>query len=423
MGAAGSASAPAGKAEHSGLVDEKGALQSTPVPLAKVIYALHLPRLLAAIHIVLGHFTPRPNLYVGGVMDWSVWWVDFFFILSGFGAAHGRYHASSVKAVAEEGPIVPSTSLLLKRAVSIYPTYLLAFLMAWVARCYLMSGCTNGQSCYRAPQLILEGLGLHSWFPVSMRFIDYSYNKPSWFVSSLALCWFFERAFIRLAANLQLYAGKGNVPWAAGFSLALYIVASPTAAFPFTWQRCGIEVWAWRALHIYFSGAALAAYLHSRAEAGHGPFRFAATLAALFLVVLFLVPSGLDRQGPSVPNITQLAHAGLSLPPMLLLVAGLAGGADVLARVGNSLPLVVNDLARDLAGPIYLLQQPVALCLAPVMTSATYPATWCANWPFGSGFHRVEHVIFLATLVAVSAVVHFGVQKPIAAWCVAKLGF
>ena len=105
MGAAGSASAPAGKAEHSGLVDEKGALQSTPVPLAKVIYALHLPRLLAAIHIVLGHFTPRPNQYVGGVMDWSVWWVDFFFILSGFGAAHGRYHASNVKAVAEEGPI------------------------------------------------------------------------------------------------------------------------------------------------------------------------------------------------------------------------------------------------------------------------------------------------------------------------------
>jgi hypothetical protein len=194
--------------------------------------------------------------------------------------------------------------------------YVLAFLLSWLTRCLAMrGGCSQtGQTCYDPGQLIFEGLALHVWVPASV--FRHTYNSAGWYVSALAFCWLFERASIRLAAMAQVYAGDGKLPWAGMAGVALYIVASPTASFPYTWRPL-IYVQAWRSLHVYFTGAMLAAYLHSRAQAGLPPFRFAATLALLSIIGIFSLPNTiLPRDPPSgshLPSHVDLRDAGLSL--------------------------------------------------------------------------------------------------------------
>ena len=81
--------------ESSRFVDEKGkpAADNTPKPLDKLFYALHVPRLIGAVHIILGHYrTAETYDSLSATLGLSVWWVDFFFMLSSFGAAHSRMH-------------------------------------------------------------------------------------------------------------------------------------------------------------------------------------------------------------------------------------------------------------------------------------------------------------------------------------------
>ena len=80
---------------------------------------------------------------------------------------------------------------------------------------------------------------------------------------------------------LQLHAGPGAFPLAGVLAVGVYLVCAPTAAFPYTWGDSAAATHAVQAVHVYFCGALLAAYLHSRADAGYPPFRCAATLAAL----------------------------------------------------------------------------------------------------------------------------------------------
>jgi len=303
----------------------------------------------------------------------------------------------------------------------------------------VLSHGAGTSSCYRPTQLIVEGLGLYAWVPNVTPLNHYvsigvAYSMTNWFVSALFFCFLFEPLFIRLAAMLQLHAGPGRVPWLTILLVIVFVLASPTADFPFTWRWLCRHVlhsdWesckALLALHVYFCGCALAAYLHSRADAGLPPFRFAASSAAIALAVVFslwFVPIHLHNAPEVAVSMHLLQECGLGLALFLPIIAGLAGGADPLARALCALPSWANDLARDLSGPMYMLQHPAALLLGLLWTWGDQlcnidprSGRWPIDHRLGGGpqANALWVLGLLAILVSAAALVHFGLQKPIA---------
>ena len=94
-GAASESSAPM---EVTELLNSKAGV-SEHVTLPRSIHSLHMPRLLGAIHITFFHLTHYNNFASAGNS-----WVTFFFMLSGFGAAHSKLASLGVHKTAESTP-------------------------------------------------------------------------------------------------------------------------------------------------------------------------------------------------------------------------------------------------------------------------------------------------------------------------------
>lgn len=166
-------------------------------------------------------------------------WVTFFFMLSAFGTAHSTVGASGLRNIAESGPWFLAPSKMLRRVMSVYPTYLVAFVLSVSIRCYGGASVAVNDTCILPPQLVIEGSMLAGWFPwkeANSPVNQYWYNVPSWFINTLAALWFFEAAVVRLAAASCVRAGKGNVPWSAIVYNLIWLLCSPLAGFPFILQ-------------------------------------------------------------------------------------------------------------------------------------------------------------------------------------------
>lgn len=241
MGAAHSAAppSPAVPGEWKPLVDEKAA-HPADYELPKVFEALHVPRLLASFHVIAFHF-PISTPWAASICGWGKVWVGFFMMLSGFGAAHSRLVASNLAAIAAEGPVLPSLRTIARRLASLYPTFLVSLLLVLLGRglaygddTFSHNGtiATDNGPVYGDGKTVLEFFLVRSWLPVVFSGPPAMLNKPDWFISALAFCWLFEPAFIRLAAALCSYAGRGNIPWLAIGSLLVYLLACPLTTFP-----------------------------------------------------------------------------------------------------------------------------------------------------------------------------------------------
>lgn len=405
--AASSSSAPA---EHTQLLKSKPGGVSVDVALPKLITSLHMPRMLGAIHVIFYHVRHYQSF-----ASYGDCWVTFFFMLSAFGAAHSQLAGAGLRKAAESGPWFMHPVKLLRRWISVYPTYLLAFLLAWPLRCVIMQGESTG-TCFHPPQLIIEGLMLGGWFPWTTPVTSVNhhwYNIPGWYVCALAGLWFFEPAMIRLAAIGCLKAGPGRIPLFAIVCTLIWLLCSPFAGFPYTWGPAGPDMPAFQSMQIYFSGALLACWLHSRAEAGLKPFRFAASISSLILLAFFSIDVswfGTDRS--LVHGLKTGTNA--MVPVFAGLIAGLAGGADPLAVALNWLPLPVNNAARDLATGVYLFQEPMTHIILLCWTQGKYrvkPGTWIS---FAGPLLAPQLAAYFPALFALAALVHFVVQKPMA---------
>eukprot|EP00966_Prymnesium_polylepis_P253712 5863817-Prymnesium_polylepis.1 len=95
-----------------------------PIKLSKELPALHTLKLLAALHIVLTHFS-EANIgsHLFGVTGST--WLSAFFCLSGLGPAHSRL---SGPAELRKGSLLPLPRTLARRLLSVYPLYLLGLL-------------------------------------------------------------------------------------------------------------------------------------------------------------------------------------------------------------------------------------------------------------------------------------------------------
>lgn len=397
--------------------------------LPKVMPALHMPRLLGAIHIVFFHMTHYVTFASAGNS-----WVTFFFMLSAFGATHSQVASVGLRETAESAPWFPDPLKLLRRWISVYPTYLVAFLLAWLGRCLIMRGLKS--SCFHPAQLIVEGLMLTGWFPVygvTSTIGQHFYNTPGWYVSALAVLWFFEGAVIRLAAKACVQAGPGRIPWYALACTLIWVLCLPFASFPYTWgvrqpQTAITVIPPMQNLHVYFLGSLLACWMHGRADVGLMPFRFAATISSLVLVAFFFFDVkwlGTDPETLMANKAIILrlrSGTGALIPVFAALLAGLAGGVDPLAVGLGMLPQVVNDAARELATGVYLLQEPVCLLFTTIVMLGKFQAiegTWV---PFGGlPFFGVYLLAYFAVLFVVSALVQYAVQKPLAKFLLAQL--
>ena len=411
--------------------------QPTNLAPPKLIMSLHMPRMLGAIHIVMFHFAPFGRT---GFAEMGNVWVTFFFMLSAFGTAHSTVGASGLRNIAESGPWFLAPSKMLRRVMSVYPTYLVAFVLSVSIRCYGGASVAVNDTCILPPQLVIEGSMLAGWFPwkeANSPVNQYWYNVPSWFINTLAALWFFEAAVVRLAAASCVRAGKGNVPWSAIVYNLIWLLCSPLAGFPFTWQSTDpihhpptwlTQIPVFQSVQMYFCGALVACWLHSRADAGLPPFRFAASISSVLLIgYACLDLRWFSNEKSAFSFFRYLKGNGdvfalgpttnAFVPVFAALIAGLAGGADPVAVAFNWLPAWLNNAARDLSTGVYLLQSPIEEILLQVSKGGQYrfPA---GAWPvlsFIDGPASLAYFFALLGILFVAAfIVHHGVQQPIA---------
>ena len=386
----------------------------------KLIMSLHMPRLLGAMHVVMFHFFPYGWYSYAGSGNM---WVTFFFMLSAFGTAHSQVRASGLKKVAESGPWFLPPSKLLRRWMSVYPTYLFAFLLSCFTRCYSKQG---GDTCFHPSQLVIEGTMLTGWFPWTnsgSTINSHWYNLPGWYIGALTGLWLFEVAVVRIAALACVQAGRGNVPYFAIVCNVAWLLCSPLAGFPYTWQtpEAITSIPIFNALQTYFCGALVACWLHSRASAGLPPFRFAATISSVLLLGCVFTDVTWFGQDPHVVAANEkirrnlIGGCNVQVPLFGFLIAGLAGGADPLAIALNWLPVWLNNAARDLATGIYLLQSPMADIIVQIWQGGQYRVPAGAWLNITKITTLPQFFALLGSLFVVAFLVHHGVQQTLSA--------
>lgn len=318
-----------------------GSAEEVPVFAKKVgrvpeMTAIALPRLIGAVHIVLLHFYQVPGflfpLYGNS-------WVPFFFVLSGLGATH-----SKLSIAARDRSLVtylfPRPRTLLRRLATVYPLYAFALIVQ-----VTLQVVRDGDQLRKA-QLGIESALLQSWMP-SRYIAGELYNQPDWFVSTLAGCFFIEEAAFMAVVALwriqpQLVVAISCAAWALGVGLVSQLGVNETCQFFFC----------------YFTGIVVAFVVHDRAGRGSPPFRFAASIATLLLVLVFQVnldPREVQLQDQWFADLW-FKKAAILLPVHCLLLLGLAEGHDPVAKIFSVWPF---PYAQDLAYGVYILQAPV----------------------------------------------------------------
>ena len=337
--------------------DERSALVSSDTPrLPLDIASVHIFRLIGILHIVWDHFDQQVR--AGGRRAWGPTWVTFFFMISGFGAAHAKLCADS--SMAASSSWLPNGRTLRRRLAGVYPSYVASLLLG--AASMWASDRQAAFSEADAPLvLVLQTLLLTSFVPSRLVLFAHSnVNTAAWFVSALAFMWLLEQPVFEAAKLAQ----RHRVLWLLPTAIIAYIVACPAALFPLTWGRGYIfwgpppwpsqwwfEIPALTFCHQYVAGVAAAVWAHDRANRGASPIPYAAEGALFVLVVVFaVVPM------PSNQILDWGYHTGVLLPVHILLVLGLAEGGGPLSTLCARWPL---PLVRPFSLGAYLLQRPI----------------------------------------------------------------
>ncbi|KAK3259199.1 hypothetical protein CYMTET_31793 [Cymbomonas tetramitiformis] len=210
----------------------------TPQPDRKAVRldAIGVARILASVHIVLGHMLNK-NIYKNGEkllfltdgvpnLGWGFTWVPWFFMLSGFILTYARLNSS------EPGQCDPPLKFLWKRLASIFPIY--AMTLCITASLVVI----HNEQTYRTYHvhfyyseeyashyyshfpdrwiLCLQSFLLHSFVPQSL---EQTFDMHSWFLSALILYWLgFKFVYLRMReASFHVTCGMlialAAIPW------------------------------------------------------------------------------------------------------------------------------------------------------------------------------------------------------------------
>jgi peptidoglycan/LPS O-acetylase OafA/YrhL len=196
--------------------------EATAHPAVQQLEALTSLRFLAALYVLLFHYTGIPgSVFDGQVVRLGYTGVSFFFVLSGFILAHNYHQADFAK----PGALY---RYLLARLSRIYPVYVLSLLAGVPFLLTSLGKTTPGvTTTMAASSLLLAPFGLQAWFPGTAC----SLNCPSWSISVEA---FFYLMLPFLLAPIMRNPLKGLLA-----TLSCWLAV--TAAYVWVWDTVSTQ--------------------------------------------------------------------------------------------------------------------------------------------------------------------------------------
>lgn len=130
-------------------------------------------RLLASVHIVLGHLYQLNAISSVYLFSWGYTWVPWFFMLSGFVLTHTSLKAAKPR---RERPV----DFLRKRTATLYPLYAVGLGLA------LLVNAWRGRALPEWYELLAQGFLVQAWLPWLP---EKTVQVHCWFVSALVPYW------------------------------------------------------------------------------------------------------------------------------------------------------------------------------------------------------------------------------------------
>lgn len=343
-------------------------------------------RFVAAFYVLIFHIfaTLRLSLWrpLDNVLGAGYTAVTFFFVLSGF-----------ILSVCYAGPGLASPGAIrafyLVRFFRVYPCYLAAFFASVIA--VLCCGFTP-QEPPSLPSAFASALGVQAFHPAWAR----SWNTPGWSVSVEIACYLAFPAVLTRARRLgpRALLSLFGCAWATGLAFFLpglvdrsfdtlawhnFVKFSPVARFPEL--VCGV------ALGLV--------YLDDRRV---GRARRGSWLVAVGLLISLVVLA----QSDIIPK--PIMHNGLLVPPIAMVILGLAHGGGAVGKVLSTGPMVALGGASY---ALYIFQLPLG---------AFYIAAFKGVLPL-----LVGAVLYVPTLLLASWVIYRWFEAPIRTWGVLRV--
>ena len=474
--------------EGSALLPKEPAPPRHP-PKAARSEALDTLRLLGALHIITCHSGmgwQRRVVDPGGPTIFRptpACWVGYFLLLSAYGSGASKLRAGE-PFEAWQGwsqswrTLIPSSTVLLRRVMSVYPTYAISVLASVPAAMYWLQvpPANFGWGAVVAELTFLSSYGVS--IPLSAQTAERVHvNQYGWFIGSMTTFWLLEPGLFRLAcafhARRRLLVAVALV--------VVWVAATPFAGCPLTWgytpdfmgplNSFGLTL---MTVHQYFLGLLLACALHTEGHKGgsrrgddddshgngsshghsnqhrnhHGSSSDGATGGMLFacfapvgLLVLGAIfawearcnyPSFHRECAHSSPvdrwavfhNICWVEWVGVLLPIFACIIVGVVRhptGGVATALAAPPLPA----LGRQLSLGIYLFQNPVARGLMPYLGYLPVVPRGTRTWrgaPDDSPYYDTAEVFALLVLTtSVAALVSFAVQQPVDRYMASRL--
>ncbi len=336
-------------------------------------------RFLAAFGVVVFHFgnktVPFSQAWLQPLVQQAGLGVGFFFTLSGFLLAW----------VYAPQPHIDLKRYAQARFARIYPLYLLTFLLALAAMMIFRDSRPRGMS------IILQSIGLQAWVPG----YSLTLNFPGWSVS-VELFFYLVFPLLLHALRRQHWAvlvGTALVASALGVLVVLKmgiwtegIIPNPNSDFVMRFPP-------WH-LHSFITGM-VGGLLY-----GRGLLRLPTTWlpGTLFL----LLTAGMISLAYFPNWIIDHAGNGLLAPLYLCMILSLAQDRGPLSKALAWKPL---QFAGEMSYAVYLLQAPVYIALEPLALRAG-----------ASGLHGKWLFIYLAALLACSALIYQFFERPMRNW-------
>jgi len=155
-----------------------GQQAANPQHVREHLDGINVARLLASVHIVVGHLYQKGATGDIYFFSWGYTWVPWFFMLSGYVNTHARLHSS------RPDNVDPPLMFAWKRLAPIYPAYAVTLLVALIVRCAKAAALGA-----RLPDwwiLSSQGLLMQAWVPW---LTEDALQSHCWFLSCLVPFW------------------------------------------------------------------------------------------------------------------------------------------------------------------------------------------------------------------------------------------
>jgi len=369
-----------GLAAWESLTTAHGPALAAPPGQVMPLHGGGLVRMYAHCHIVLMHFyqlQPEHLSIIVGFPDWARWgkyWVQFFFVLSGFVLYLSEDSNPKIRAEVDRTSAV---QLVWKRMAPLYPTFLLGVVIA------LSSLQGQAEVLAHPARLGTTLLLLQTW----MRpYGNVLLNGPSWYLSVLLVYYAFSSHWLRQVQRLRSPAVMLGLLWLASFLLpcaaSLLGADQNMQALMDSGLSSFMDFHPASSWHLFLAGMVVARLCcdHTQTLESFAGNKVLACSSLLLLTLLFaLVPE------PPAPWGMFWDKGPVLLPLFAALLVGLAGGRDVVLSLGVFKNWFVADWLVGAAWCLYILHVPLFFALqerAEVLWGVTSPLQ-LAGWALG----------------------------------------